>query len=446
MGRGGARVFGLGQPGLTWAGRGWLAEGTLGRLRPRLPEASAPPAPPPTRPRLPPAVPRRRAERLPPLRAPLPLRRPRHRAGPQPRPARRAADAGARRGAAGGSVLSPVLRGRGGGWGFGVGWGGDWGGGVGWGGVGWGGVGWGGVGWGWVVAWNPGASRGDVFLLPGGLARRQAAETCGSLSPPCLGPHRSRRQSVRQLLDDFPSAAHTLAEGGHTPGEGTEFVVAEVTDTIPRVRSEQVRAARCSGAWRGAARRGAARRGAARRGAGRLLAPCPPRRLGRPREALCSPWRAWPRTQPTPHAPLPSPPGPAVLPAGAGGAGPHPAGARPRRHHQAAAAERAVQPRVERCARPAARASPVSRRALAMPLAISPATRARLQAQPDAACGLCFIQTPLCPCCTPICRQARRTTRRARCASRRTACSTRCSPWAAAAASSCASASGCLTP
>ncbi|GBF87356.1 K-stimulated pyrophosphate-energized sodium pump protein [Raphidocelis subcapitata] len=52
-------------------------------------------------------------------------------------------------------------------------------------------------------------------------------------------PYYEDAESVRQLLDDFPSAAHTLAEGGHTPGEGTDFVVAEVTETIPRVRSEQ---------------------------------------------------------------------------------------------------------------------------------------------------------------------------------------------------------------
>lgn len=49
-------------------------------------------------------------------------------------------------------------------------------------------------------------------------------------------------QELRQALDDFPSPHHTLAEGGHTPGEGADFAIAEVTDTIPRVRSEQVRA------------------------------------------------------------------------------------------------------------------------------------------------------------------------------------------------------------
>lgn len=52
-------------------------------------------------------------------------------------------------------------------------------------------------------------------------------------------PYYEDAESVRQLLDDFPSAAHTLSEGGHTPGEGTDFVVAEITDTIPRVKSER---------------------------------------------------------------------------------------------------------------------------------------------------------------------------------------------------------------
>ena len=59
---------------------------------------------------------------------------------------------------------------------------------------------------------------------------------------PCPPPALCMRQAVAQLLDDFPSPAHTLEEGGHTPGEGADFLVAEVTDTIPRVRSEQVRA------------------------------------------------------------------------------------------------------------------------------------------------------------------------------------------------------------
>lgn len=41
------------------------------------------------------------------------------------------------------------------------------------------------------------------------------------------------------MLEEFPSPYHTLPEGGHTPGEGADFLVGEVTDTISRVRTEQ---------------------------------------------------------------------------------------------------------------------------------------------------------------------------------------------------------------
>eukprot|EP00878_Enallax_costatus_P027555 GHUV01029683.1.p1 GENE.GHUV01029683.1~~GHUV01029683.1.p1 ORF type:complete len:276 (+),score=63.20 GHUV01029683.1:807-1634(+) len=44
---------------------------------------------------------------------------------------------------------------------------------------------------------------------------------------------------AKQVLEEFPSPYHTLAEGGHTPGEGADFLVGEVTDTISRVRTEQ---------------------------------------------------------------------------------------------------------------------------------------------------------------------------------------------------------------
>lgn len=46
-------------------------------------------------------------------------------------------------------------------------------------------------------------------------------------------------QEVKQVLEEFPSPYHTLAEGGHTPGEGADFLIGEVTDTISRVRTEQ---------------------------------------------------------------------------------------------------------------------------------------------------------------------------------------------------------------
>lgn len=41
------------------------------------------------------------------------------------------------------------------------------------------------------------------------------------------------------MLEEFPSPYHTLSEGGHTPGEGADFLIGEVTDTISRVRTEQ---------------------------------------------------------------------------------------------------------------------------------------------------------------------------------------------------------------
>jgi len=41
------------------------------------------------------------------------------------------------------------------------------------------------------------------------------------------------------VLEDFPSPYHTLTEGGHTPGEGADFLLGEVTDTVTRVRTEQ---------------------------------------------------------------------------------------------------------------------------------------------------------------------------------------------------------------
>jgi hypothetical protein len=46
-------------------------------------------------------------------------------------------------------------------------------------------------------------------------------------------------QDAKQFLEDFPSPLHTLAEGGHIPGEGADFLIGEVTETITRVRTEQ---------------------------------------------------------------------------------------------------------------------------------------------------------------------------------------------------------------
>lgn len=46
-------------------------------------------------------------------------------------------------------------------------------------------------------------------------------------------------QLAKRVLEDFPSPYHTLTEGGHTPGEGADFLLGEVTDTVTRVRTEQ---------------------------------------------------------------------------------------------------------------------------------------------------------------------------------------------------------------
>lgn len=44
---------------------------------------------------------------------------------------------------------------------------------------------------------------------------------------------------AKRVLEDFPSPYHTLTEGGHTPGEGADFLLGEVTETVTRVRTEQ---------------------------------------------------------------------------------------------------------------------------------------------------------------------------------------------------------------
>ena len=62
-------------------------------------------------------------------------------------------------------------------------------------------------------------------------------------------------QSVPRAAAEFPSPAHTLVQGGHTPGEGTDFMLQSVTAVLPGMRAEssllrylrnlQVRPARC---------------------------------------------------------------------------------------------------------------------------------------------------------------------------------------------------------
>lgn len=54
----------------------------------------------------------------------------------------------------------------------------------------------------------------------------------------CSAPH-VYVQLAKRVLEDFPSPYHTLTEGGHTPGEGADFLLGEVTETVTRVRTEQ---------------------------------------------------------------------------------------------------------------------------------------------------------------------------------------------------------------
>eukprot|EP00775_Hariotina_reticulata_P006052 gene6052-6290_t len=70
----------------------------------------------------------------------------------------------------------------------------------------------------------------DVVLSP----NRQAA-VLRTTMPSLAGLHKG----AKQFLEDFPSPLHTLAEGGHIPGEGADFLIGEVTETITRVRTEQ---------------------------------------------------------------------------------------------------------------------------------------------------------------------------------------------------------------
>jgi hypothetical protein len=55
----------------------------------------------------------------------------------------------------------------------------------------------------------------------------------------CARPPPPPSQLAKRVLEDFPSPYHALTEGGHTPGEGADFLLGEVTDTVTRVRTEQ---------------------------------------------------------------------------------------------------------------------------------------------------------------------------------------------------------------
>lgn len=71
----------------------------------------------------------------------------------------------------------------------------------------------------------------------------------------CLRAACAGLQSVPRAAAEFPSPAHTLVQGGHTPGEGTDFMLQSVTAVLPGMRAEssllrylrnlQVRRARC---------------------------------------------------------------------------------------------------------------------------------------------------------------------------------------------------------
>lgn len=72
----------------------------------------------------------------------------------------------------------------------------------------------------------------------------RSSEICKSLSPLASACALNKHahvclQEAKQVLEEFPSPFHTLSEGGHTPGEGADFLIGEVTDTISRVRTEQ---------------------------------------------------------------------------------------------------------------------------------------------------------------------------------------------------------------
>lgn len=51
-------------------------------------------------------------------------------------------------------------------------------------------------------------------------------------------PYYSAAPSVPRAAAEFPSPAHTLVQGGHTPGEGTDFMLQSVTAVLPGMRAE----------------------------------------------------------------------------------------------------------------------------------------------------------------------------------------------------------------
>lgn len=65
-------------------------------------------------------------------------------------------------------------------------------------------------------------------------AREALLSVVAAYSPYYNPPHLAKR-----VLEDFPSPSHTLTEGGHTPGEGADFLLGEVAETVTRVRTEQ---------------------------------------------------------------------------------------------------------------------------------------------------------------------------------------------------------------
>lgn len=70
----------------------------------------------------------------------------------------------------------------------------------------------------------------STFVSNSSIASNATLSSCCVLLVP---------QLAKRVLEDFPSPSHTLTEGGHTPGEGADFLLGEVAETVTRVRTEQ---------------------------------------------------------------------------------------------------------------------------------------------------------------------------------------------------------------
>ena len=87
-------------------------------------------------------------------------------------------------------------------------------------------------------------------MLPAACATARSAQQASNrqlacntafliLTPACpLRATSSGLQSVPRAAPEFPSPAHTLVQGGHTPGEGVDFMLQSVTAVLPGMRAE----------------------------------------------------------------------------------------------------------------------------------------------------------------------------------------------------------------